>query len=371
MKYYLLKRLLLIPFTLFGIMLLNFVFIQLAPGGPVERVIASLEGFDDAATARLSGNASGSSETMRTGNRKMSASSSSKYRGAEGINPEFIAELEKRFGFDKPLHTRFFIMLKNYLKFDFGSSFYRDTGVIDLIISKLPVSISLGLWSTLLIYLISIPLGITKAVRDGSRFDIASSWFITIGYAVPSFLFAIFLIVLFCGGSYLQWFPLKGLTSDDWDRFSTFHKITDYFWHIALPVTAMTIGGFAGLTMLTKNSFVEEIHKQYVITARAKGLSEKRVLYCHVFRNAMLLVIAGFPSLIISMLFTGSVLIEIIFSLDGIGLLGYEAVMNRDYPIIFGTLYLFGLIGLILNLVCDLTYHLIDPRIDFSKKEVR
>ena len=369
MKQYLFKRLLLIPVTLFGIMLINFLFIQLAPGGPIERVIASIEGFDDAATARISGSGAGDAERMAKASSK-TRTSSSKYRGAEGIDSQFIADLEKRFGFDKPLHTRFFIMMKNYLKFDFGNSFYRDTGVISLIFSKLPVSISLGFWSTLLIYLISIPLGIAKAVKDGSKFDITSSWFITIGYAVPSFLFAILLIVLFCGGSYFDWFPLKGLTSDDWENFSWYRKIIDYFWHITLPVTAMTIGGFAGLTMLTKNSFVEEINKQYVLTAKAKGLSEKRILYGHIFRNAMLIVIAGFPSLIVSMLFTGSVLIEIIFSLDGIGLLGFEAVMNRDYPIIFGTLYLFGLIGLLLNLACDITYHLIDPRIDFARKEV-
>jgi microcin C transport system permease protein len=296
--------------------------------------------------------------------------SSGAYRGAQGLDPAFIAEIERQFGFDKPPVERFVQMLGNYVHFDFGKSFYRDTPVVDLILEKMPVSISLGLWTTLIIYLVSIPLGIAKARRDGSGFDVATSWAVIIGYAVPGFLFAILLIVVFAGGRYFAWFPLRGLTSPDWANFTTLGKVADYFWHLALPVTALVVGSFAGLTMLTKNSFLEEINKQYVVTARAKGLSEGRVLYGHVFRNAMLLVVAGFPSALVGILFTGSVLIEIIFSLDGIGLLGYEAVVNRDYPVMFGTLYMFSLLGLVLNLVSDLTYHFVDPRIDFGKREV-
>lgn len=374
---YIVRRLLLIPFTLFGIMLVNFIFIQAAPGGPVEQVIAKVQGLNTDATSRFSGSGSsaaeaGSQASLADKGAKSSQDSSvnSKYRGAQGLDPEFIKELERQFGFDKPAHVRFWIMLKNYAVFDFGQSFFRSTDVMDLVKQKMPVSISLGLWSTLIIYLISIPMGILKATKDGSRFDVASSWFIVIGYAIPGFLFAMALIVLFAGGAYFDWFPLRGLTSENWAELSTFAKIKDYLWHLVLPVTAMTIGGFASLTMLTKNSFLEEINKQYVITARAKGLSEKQVLFGHVFRNAMLIVIAGFPATLVNMLFAGSVLIEVMFSLDGLGLLGFEAVMNRDYPVMFGTLFVFSLLGLILNLISDITYHMVDPRIDFDKKEV-
>ncbi|NFV78651.1 microcin C ABC transporter permease YejB [Magnetospirillum aberrantis] len=363
---YVLRRLALIPLTLFGIMAVNFVIVQLAPGGPVEQMIARLEGTAGGETQRLSGGGgelAGAARAARAGE-------NSAYRGAQGLDPAFVAEIEKQFGFDKPAGERFVQMLGNYIRFDFGKSFYRDTSVIDLILEKMPVSISLGLWTTLIIYLVSIPLGIVKARRDGSAFDIASSWAIIVGYAVPGFLFAILLIIVFAGGRYLAWFPLRGLTGTDWDSLSTLGKIADYFWHLTLPVTALVVGSFASLTMLTKNSFLEEINKQYVITARAKGLSENRVLYGHVFRNAMLLVVAGFPAALVGILFAGSILIEIIFSLDGIGLLGYEAVVNRDYPVMFGTLYMFSLLGLVLNLIGDLTYHLVDPRIDFGKREV-
>lgn len=359
MTKYILKRLALIPLTLFGIMLINFLFIQLAPGGPVEQMMMKMEGQNVSATARMTG---GSAAVMERG------AASSKYQGAQGVRADLIQELEKQFGFDKPIHERFFTMMKNYLVFDFGKSFYQDKKVVDLILEKMPVSISLGLWSTLLIYLISIPLGIQKAVKDGSRFDLVTSWGLIIGYAIPSFLFAIFLVIVFAGGRYLDWFPLKGLVSDDWDSLSAPMKVLDYLWHMVLPVTAMVIGGFAGLTMLTKNAFLDELKKNYVITARAKGLSERGVLYGHVFRNAMLIVVAGFPATLIALLFTGSVLIEVIFSLDGLGLLGFESVMNRDFPVIFGTLYMFTLLGLILNLISDLTYHFIDPRIDFERR---
>jgi microcin C transport system permease protein len=294
------------------------------------------------------------------------AGTTGKYRGAQGLDPEFIAEIEKMYGFDKPPHERFLKMLRDYIVFDFGDSFFRDERVIDLVIDKLPVSISLGLWTTLLVYLISIPLGIVKAVRDGSRFDVWSSGVVIVGNAIPGFLFAVLLIVLFAGGSYWDWFPLRGLTSDNWSDLSWPDRITDYFWHITLPILALVIGGFAGLTMLTKNSFLEQIGQQYVITARAKGLSERRVLYGHVFRNAMLIVIAGFPGAFIGILFTGALLIEVIFSLDGLGLLGFEAAINRDYPVMFASLYFFSLLGLIMNLVTDLTYTLVDPRIDFE-----
>jgi microcin C transport system permease protein len=292
------------------------------------------------------------------------------YRGAQGLDPQFIAELEKRFGFDKPLHERFFEMMGNYLRFDFGDSFFRDDSVIDLVLDKMPVSISLGVWTTLLVYLISIPLGIAKAMRDGARFDLWTSVVIVIGSAIPSFLFAVFLLVLFAGGSYLDWFPLRGLTSDNWEELGWIDRIRDYIWHITLPVIAMTISGFATLTMLTKNSFMDQIGQQYVLTARAKGLTERRVMYGHVFRNAMLIVVAGFPSAFVGMLFTGSVLIEIIFSLDGLGLLGFEAAFNRDYPVVFGALYFFSLLGLIMTLVGDLMYTIIDPRIDFEARRV-
>jgi microcin C transport system permease protein len=356
---YIVRRLLLIPITLFGIIFINFAIVQFAPGGPVEQMIARIEGTAVSATARITG---GGGDTG--GGQQQS--SSSEYRGAQGLPPEFIAEIEAQFGFDKPAHERFWLMIKNYATFDLGESYYRDRGVLELIVDKLPVSASLGIWSTLIIYLVSIPLGVMKAVRDGSKFDTWTSGVVIVGYAVPAFLFAILLIVLFAGGRYLDWFPLRGLTSDGFADMSLLAQIGDYFWHLALPVTAMVIGGFAGLTMLTKNSFLEEINKQYVITARAKGLGENQVLYGHIFRNAMLLIIAGFPAALVTMLFTGSVLIEVIFSLDGLGLLGFEATINRDYPVMFGTLYVFGLIGLVLNLISDITYHMVDPRITFE-----
>lgn len=358
MAAYILRRLLLIIPTLFGILLLNFVIIQAAPGGPVEQMIAKLEGFDAAtggATGRISG---GGQETASSG----------QYRGAQGLDPDLIAEIERMYGFDKPPAERFWIMVKNYARFDFGSSFFRDASVTDLIVEKMPVSVSLGLWSTLLMYLVSIPLGISKAVRHGSAFDMWTSTAIVLGYAIPAFLFAILLVVVFAGGSYLSWFPLRGLTSANFDDLSTLGKIGDYFWHLALPVTALVIGNFATLTLLTKNSFLDEINKQYVTTARAKGLSERRVLYGHVFRNAMLIIIAGFPAAFIGMFFTGSLLIEVIFSLDGLGLLSFEAAINRDYPVVFGTLFLFTLLGLLVKLIGDLTYTLVDPRIDFSSR---
>jgi microcin C transport system permease protein len=359
---YIIRRLALIPLTLFGIITLNFIIVQLAPGGPVERVLAQIKGMDVSATAGFSG---GGGDMMRSGG----GANNSMYRGAQGLDPAFIKEIEKQFGFDKPPLERFILMVKNYLVFDLGESFYRTIDVGDLILEKMPVSISIGLWSTFIIYLISIPLGIAKAVRDGSRFDIATSYVVVIGYAVPSFMFAILLIVLFAGGSYYDWFPLRGLTSDNWSSLSAWGKIKDYAWHLVLPVTAMTIGGFASLTMLTKNCFLDEINKQYVLTAKAKGLTSNRVLYGHIFRNAMLLVIAGFPATLVTMLFTGSLLIEVIFSLDGLGLLGFQATLDRDYPVVFGTLYLFSIIGLVLNLVSDLTYHMVDPRIDFEARQ--
>ena len=357
---YILRRLLLIIPTLFGILLINFIIIQAAPGGPVEQMIAKLEGFDAAAggaTGRISG---GGSEV---------AASSSSYRGAQGLDPELIKDIEKLYGFDKPAPERFWIMISNYLKLDFGESFFRDAKVTDLIIEKMPVSISLGLWSTLIMYLVSIPLGVAKAVRHGSAFDVWTSTAIVVGYAVPAFLFAILLIVVFAGGSYLDWFPLRGLTSNNFDELSIWGKIVDYFHHLALPITALVIGNFATLTLLTKNSFLDEINKQYVVTARAKGLSERGVLYGHVFRNAMLLIIAGFPAAFIGIFFTGSLLIEVIFSLDGLGLLSFEAAMNRDYPVVFGTLFIFTLLGLVVKLIGDLTYTLVDPRIDFASRE--
>ena len=360
MKKYILKRLLLIPVTLFGIMLINFMFIQLAPGGPVEQMMMKMEGTATSATARISGASSGAAESV---------ASNSKYQGAQGVREELKKQLEHEFGFDKPIWERFVLMMKKYLVFDFVKSFYRDKKVTDLILEKMPVSISLGIFSTLIIYLISIPLGIRKAQKDGTKFDVWTSWCVIVGYAIPSFLFAIFLVVLFAGGRYLNWFPLRGLVSDNWDSLPWFKKIGDYLWHMALPVFAMVIGGFAGLTMLTKNSFLDEMHKNYTITAAAKGLTPSQVLYRHVFRNAMLIIVAGFPAVLVGMLFTGSVLIEVIFSLDGLGLLGFESVMNRDYPVIFGTLYMFALLGLVLNLISDLTYRLIDPRIDFERRQ--
>jgi len=365
---YITRRLLLIVPTLLGIMIVNFAVIQFAPGGPVEQLIAQITGTAVDATARVSGSSSG--ETARTQGLSGAGGSDSKYRGAQGLDPEFIKEIEKLYGFDKPPVERFLQMMGNYLRFDFGESYFRDRKVVDLVLEKMPVSISIGLWTTLIIYLVSIPLGIRKAVRDGSNFDLWTSAAILIGYAIPGFLFAVLLIVLFAGGSFLSWFPLRGLVSDNWEELSLLGKIADYFWHLALPLFAMVLSGFAGLTMLTKNSFLEEINKQYVVTARAKGLTEGRVLYGHVFRNAMLIVIAGFPGAFIGILFTGSLLIEIIFSLDGIGLLGFEAAINRDYPVIFGTLYFFSLMGLVMGIVGDLMYVLVDPRIDFEKRDV-
>jgi microcin C transport system permease protein len=364
---YIVRRLLLIIPTLLGIMVINFVVIQAAPGGPIEQMIAQIQGTAVEATARVSGVAVGELEGPRQ--TAPLGEQASRYRGAQGLPPEFIAELERYYGFDKPAHERFFQMLGNYLRFDFGNSYFRDESVINLVLEKMPVSISLGLWTTLLTYLISIPLGIRKAVRDGSKFDVWTSAVIIVGNAIPSFLFAILLIVLFAGGSFLDWFPLRGLVSDNWHELSWPARILDYFWHMALPLLALTIGAFAGLTMLTKNSFLEEINKQYVMTAKAKGLTENRVLYGHVFRNGMLIVIAGFPSAFIGILFTGAMLIEIIFSLDGLGLLGFNATLTRDYPVMFGTLYIFGLLGLIMHLITDLTYVLIDPRIDFETRE--
>ncbi|SIS76775.1 microcin C ABC transporter permease YejB [Neptunomonas antarctica] len=360
MAAYIFRRLLLIIPTLIGILTINFLIIQAAPGGPVEQTLAQLEGLSNSA---IPGSAGGG-EIQSSSN-----SNDSNYRGARGLDPSLVAEIEALYGFDKPVHERYFQMLGNYLTFDFGKSFYSDKSVIDLIIEKLPVSISLGLWTTLLTYLISVPLGIRKAIKDGSSFDVWSSTVIIIGYAIPNFLFAILLIVLFAGGSYFDWFPLRGLTSSNFDELSLGGKIADYFWHITLPVFASVISSFATLTMLTKNSFLDEINKQYVLTARAKGLTERGVLYGHVFRNAMLLIIAGMPAALIGIFFTGSMLIEVIFSLDGLGLLGYEAVINRDYPVIFGTLYIFTLIGLLMKLVSDITYVMVDPRIDFESRE--
>ena len=361
---YILRRLLLMIPTILGIMAISFAVIQFAPGGPVERVIAQLQGQGGDAMDRLSGGGADA------GSISLDSGGSSKYRGAQGLDPEFIASLEKQFGFDKPPLERFGLMLWNYARFDFGHSYFRDIEVLDLIKEKLPVSISLGLWLTLISYMISIPLGITKAVRDGSRFDVWTSAVIIVGYAIPSFLFAIMLIVLFAGGSFFDWFPLRGLTSPDFDQMSLWGKITDYIWHMALPVLALVLSAFATTTLLTKNSFLEEIRKQYVTTARAKGLTERQVLYGHVFRNAMLIVIAGFPGAFITAFFTGSLLIETIFSLDGLGLLGYQSVLNRDYPVVFANLFIFSLIGLLVSLVSDLTYTWIDPRIDFDRRDV-
>jgi microcin C transport system permease protein len=366
---YILRRLLLIVPTVFAIMVVNFVVVQVVPGGPIERILSQIDRSAISATARVSGEG-GELESASRGTSGGGSGSGHLYRGAQGLDPEFIASLEHQFGFDKPLGERFWLMMKRYAVFDFGNSYFRDRSVARLVLDKMPVSISLGLWTTLFVYLISIPLGVAKAVRDGSRFDVWTSGVVIVGNAVPSFLFAILLVVLFAGGRYLAWFPLRGLVSDDWHSLDWPARILDYLWHITLPVLALVIGGFASLTILVKNSFIEEIKKQYVITARAKGLAERRVLYGHVFRNAMLIVIAGFPSAFVGILFTGSVLIEVIFSLDGLGLLGFEAAVNRDYPVMFGTLYFFTLLGLVMNLIGDLTYVLVDPRIDFESREV-
>jgi microcin C transport system permease protein len=354
---YVLRRLLLIVPTLIGIMVINFVIVQFAPGGPVEQVIAQVSGMAGSSTASISSAG------------QLGPGGESGYSGSSGLDPNLVAQLEKQFGFDRPAHERFLLMMWNYARLDFGSSYFQDRPVVELVLERLPVSVSLGLWSLLLIYCISIPLGIFKAVGDGGRFDVWSSAVVFTAYAIPGFLFAILLIVVFAGGSYLDWFPLRGLTSDNFSELSFWDQIKDYFWHLALPLTALTIGGFATLTMLTKNSFLEELNKQFVLTARAKGLSENRVLYGHVFRNAMLIVIAGFPAAFVGILFTGALLIEVIFSLDGIGLLGYEAVIKRDYPILFGTLFCFTLIGLIMQLIGDLVYVLVDPRIDFESRQ--
>ncbi len=360
---YILKRLLLMIPTILGIMFISFVIIQFVPGGPVERMIAELQGHGQGATSRISGGG---------GDMAMSAMQStgqqSAYRGAQGLDPDFIKELEALYGFDKPAHERFLLMVWNYARFDLGDSYYRDIGVIDLVLEKMPVSISLGLWSTLIIYLVCIPLGIKKAVKDGQAFDVWSSAVVFVGYAIPSFLFAILLIIVFAGGRYFDLFPLRGLVSDNWADLSWWQQILDYAWHMVLPTLAIVLSGFAGLAMLTKNSFLDEINKQYVLTARSKGLPERTVLYSHVFRNAMLIVIAGFPSAFLSIFFTGSLLIEVIFSLDGLGLLGYESIINRDYPVVLGTLYIYALIGLIATLLRDVIYVLVDPRIDFEAR---
>lgn len=359
MARYITRRLLLLFPTLIGIITLNFFIVQLAPGGPVDQMIAQLTGQVGGASSRIAGAQSAPTPMEGT----------TQYAGAVGLDPELIKAIEKQFGFDKPLHERYFKMLKEYLVFELGESYYQGRPVIDLVRERLPVSISLGLWSMLLVYAISIPMGIAKAVRDGSRFDAWTSGFIFVGYAVPSFLFAVLLIVLFAGGSYFDLFPLKGLTSNNFDELSPLGKVLDYFWHLALPVTALTIGGFATLTMLMKNSFLDEISKQYVLTAKAKGLNEKRILYGHVLRNAILIVVAGFPAALVGVLFTGVLLIEVIFSLDGLGLLGFEAILRRDYPIMFGTLFIFTFTGLIMTLIGDITYTLVDPRIDFETRE--
>ncbi len=362
---YIFRRLLLMIPTILGIMAISFAVVQFAPGGPVERVIAQLSGQGGDAMDRLSG---GGGDFSQSGN--FESGGSSKYRGSQGLDPEFIAQLEKQFGFDKPPLERFGLMLWNYMRFDFGQSYFRDIDVLDLIAEKMPVSISLGLWLTFLSYSISIPLGIRKAIKDGSRFDTWTSAVIIIGYAIPSFLFAILLMVLFAGGSFFDWFPLRGLVSPDFDQMNWGEKILDYLWHMALPVAALVLSAFATTTLLTKNSFLEEIRKQYVTTARAKGLTDHQVLYRHVFRNAMLIVVAGFPGAFISAFFTGSLLIETIFSLDGLGLLGYQSILNRDYPVVFANLFIFSLIGLIVSLISDLTYTWIDPRIDFERRDV-
>jgi microcin C transport system permease protein len=357
---YILRRLLLVIPTLLGIMIINFTLTQFVPGGPIEQIIARIEGGGDV----FEGIAGGSSEIAGGGG------ADERYVGARGLPPDFIAQLEREFGFDKPPLERFLNMMWNYIRFDFGDSYFRSISVVDLVLEKMPVSITLGLWSTVIAYLVSIPLGIRKAVRDGTTFDTWTSGLIIVAYAIPGFLFAILLLVLLAGGSYLQIFPLRGLTSDNWEQLSWPARIADYFWHITLPVLASTISAFATLTLLTKNSFLDEIKKQYVVTAKAKGLSEGRVLYAHVFRNAMLIVIAGFPAVFIGVFFGGSLIIETIFSLDGLGRLGFEAAVARDYPVIFGTLFFFGLIGLVVGILSDLMYVFVDPRIDFERREV-
>ncbi|ERH59555.1 microcin C ABC transporter permease YejB [Pseudomonas simiae] len=348
---YIVRRLLLIIPTLVIILLVNFVIVQAAPGGPVEQAIAHLQGIGGGAVGGSSG------EGISGGS-----------RASRGLDPKLIADIEKQYGFDKPAPERLWLMLKSYAQLDFGNSFFRGKTVIDLILEKMPVTLSLGLWATLITYLVSIPLGIRKAVRHGSSFDVWSSTAIVIGYAMPAFLFAMFLIVVFAGGTSLNWFPVRGLVSENFEELSTVGKIADYFWHLVLPVTSLVIGGFATLTILTKNSFLNEITRQYVVTARAKGLSERRVLYGHVFRNAMLLVISGIPQAFIAVFFAGSLLIEVIFSLDGLGRMSYEAAVSRDYPVVFGSLFIFTLFGLLIKLIGDLCYTLVDPRIDFAAR---
>jgi microcin C transport system permease protein len=364
---YILRRLLLMIPTLVGIMVINFAIVQFAPGGPVEKTIARLKGTATDSTLQLLGGG-GDSGTPQAAENVPPGTGESSYRGARGLDPDFIREIERMYGFDKPAHERFVKMMGDYMRFDFGESWFKGRPVFDLVVEKFPVSISLGLWTTLIMYIVSIPLGIAKAVRDGSAFDVWTSAAIIVGTAIPGFLFAILLIVLFGGGSYFDWFPIRGLVSEDWSALPWWQKILDYFWHLTLPLVAMLVGAFASLTLLTKNSFLDQINLQYVTTARAKGLTERRILYGHVFRNAMLIVIAGFPGAFISILFSGSLLIEIIFSLDGLGLLGYEAVLNRDYPIVFATLYVYTLVGLLTQLLGDITYMLVDPRIDFEAR---
>ena len=355
---YIFRRLILIVPTLIGIMCINFLLVQFVPGGPVEQIISDLE-----KNSSFLDSIGGGAQEIKT------SDGTGPYKGSVGLPKDFIDELEAQFGFDKPLWERFFSMMFDYITLDFGDSYFRSISVIELVIEKMPVSISLGLWTTLLAYMISIPLGIRKALLDGSSFDNWTSTLIIIGYSIPGFLFAIFLLVLFAGGSYLQLFPIRGLVSSNFENMSFFGQIKDYFWHIALPVIASTVSAFATLTLLTKNSFLDEIKKQYVITARSKGLSDQRVLYGHVFRNAMLIIIAGFPGLFISVFFGSSLIIETIFSLDGLGRLGFEAAVSRDYPVVFGTLYIFGLLGLVVGLLSDLMYVWVDPRIDFEKRQ--
>ena len=357
---YLIRRLILVIPTLLGIITINFFVVQFAPGGPVEQVLAQLRGRGMNVTQQISG---GGTEVAMPSNDTRSV-----YQGERGLDPHLVEDVKKMFGFDKPVLTRYFEMLKNYATFNFGTSFFRGGTVLHLIGEKLPVSVSLGLWSTLIIYFVSIPLGISKAVHDGSRFDVASSGVILVGYAIPGFLFAILLVVLFAGGSFVQWFPLRGLSSEGSRDWPLWHRIIDYLWHVVLPTVALVVGGFASLTILTKNCFLEEIRKQYTVTALAKGASERRVLYRHVFRNAMLLIIAGFPSAFIGILFSSALMVEIVFSLDGLGLLGFESAIRRDYPVMFGTLYIFTLVGLLMQIVGDLMYTVVDPRIDFSAR---
>src|SRR5215217_5360141 len=366
---YIARRVLLMIPTLLGIMLISFAIVQFAPGGPVERILAQLQGTDAGATSRIAGGSGDFAGGQGAQPGANTDATSSRYRGAQGLDPAFIKQLETQFGFDKPAHERFAKMLWDYARFEFGKSYFRDVSVLQLIKEKLPVSITLGLWMTLLSYAISVPLGIRKAVKDGSAFDVWTSAVVIIGYAIPGFLFAILLIVLFAGGSFWQLFPLRGLWSDNWSELSLWGKIADYLWHITMPIVAMALGAFATSTLLTKNSFLDEIRKQYVLTARMKGLSERRVLYGHVFRNAMLIVIAGFPGAFIHAFFAGSLLIETIFSLDGLGLLSFESIVNRDYPLVFANLYIFSLLGLLVNLISDLTYTWIDPRIDFEARK--